>query len=198
MAKRKVGGFFTKNVTDAAGVVTRVTDWKSIMVLILTIVVVGAIIGVVLYFTLSPKKESPEEPSGGGSVAPSYSKIPGSITIAEVTQAPSAGQGIIYFSQAQAAGTVCDTCTAMFDINLTYSGGQPVPPPSFKQLTASSTSGVLTFDYSVPTQSGGTTPPLPTPPTQVSVQVTARSVSSQDPSKTSGPTTFTKTIPYVA
>lgn len=198
MAKRKVGGFFTKTVTDPAGFVTKVTDWRSIIALIVTLVIVAVIVGVVLYVALTPKKESPEEPSGGGAVAPSYSKIPGNITIAEVTQAPSAGQAIIYFSQAQAAGTVCDTCTAMFDINLTYSGGLPVPPPSLKQVTASSTSGVVTFDYSVPTQTGGSTPPEPTPPAQVSIQVTARSVSSQDPSKKSGPTSFSKTIPYVA
>ena len=199
MAKRRGGGFFTKTVTDAAGVVTTVTDWRSIIAILLTVILtVGAVLLVLFFTVLKPKDSSSEQPSGGGAVAPPYSKLPGTITIAEIAQAPSAGQGIIYFSQAQAAGTVCDTCTAIFDINLTYSGGQPVPPLSSKQVTAPSTSGVVTFDYSVPTQTGGSTPPTPTPPAQVSIEVTARSVSSQDPTKKSGPTSFSKTIPYVS
>jgi hypothetical protein len=197
MAKRRGGGLFTY-VADPLTGATKLTTLSVVLILLLG---VGIVLAIVLPLTLlKPKDDSNQEQptKGGGSVSPGMNKLPGQITIAEVTQAPSAGQGIIYFSQAQASGTVCDTCTATFDINLTYSGGIPSPAPVYKQLTAPSTSGVVTFDYSVPTQTGGSTSPQPTPPAQVSVEVKARSVSSQDPSKTSAPTTFTKTIPYVA
>lgn len=196
MAKRGAGIFRTD--PDPITGLTKLT-WVSIILIF--VLVVGVVLAIVLPLTLGKKDhDKHEQPSGGGAVAP-MSNLPGRITIAEVAQAPSAGQGIIYFSQDQAAGTVCESCTAQFDINLSYSGGQPTPESTFKTVTSPSTSGVVTFDYSVsgsgfnPLTPGGNTT---TPPNQVTVQITARSISSQDPTKKGGSTSFSKTIPYVA
>lgn len=197
MARRKGGGLFTSSVTDAAGVVTNVTNWTSILVVTVTVVVVITIVVVVFYFALKPKEGKHEESkSGGGDVAPPMSQQPGRITIAEVAQAPSSGQAIIYFSQSEASGVTCDTCTAEFDVNITYTGGQPVPPPTHKKVTSPVLNGTVTFDYSVPTETGGTTPPLPIPPTQVSLDITARSINPQNGIR-GGPSSFSKNIPYV-
>lgn len=197
MARRKVGGAWFQNVDPVTGV----TSWTGLSKFLFSIAgltIVGLLIWMVVSIVMNSKSDGGSPPpSGGGAVAPPMSKLPGRITIAEVAQAPSAGQAIIYFSQAEAAGTTCDTCTATFDINLTYSGGLPTPSPVYKQATAPSVSGVVTFDYSVPTQTGGSTPITPTPPTQVTVSITARSVSNEDPSKKGSPTTFTKTLTYV-
>lgn len=194
---RRGGGLFTY----VADPITGQTKYTTLSIILILLVVVGVVLAIVLPLTLGKKDEEKhdERHDGGGRVSP-MDKIPGRLTIAEVAQAPSAGQGIIYFSQDQAAGTVCESCTATFDINLTYSGGQPTPEPTFKTVTAPSTSGVVTFDYSVsgsgfsPLTPGGSTS---TPPTQVSVQITARSINPQT-GKHGGPTSFSKTIPYVA
>lgn len=193
MAKRRGGGLFTDDLTGNMTIFSKVFS---------SIFLIAALVGFgfLVYFlikTFAPKKHDDKPEEGGGNVSP-FDKIPGPLKIAEVAQAPSAGQAIIYFSQA--AGSVCDTCTALFDINITYSGGQPTPPFTTKQVTASSNSGVVTFDYSVsgsgfsPVTPGHSTPNLPT---SVQLDITARSVSSHDPSKKSGPTSFSKTIPYV-
>ncbi len=191
---RRGGGIF-RTTPDP---ITGATKLTTLSIFLIFLLVVGIVLAIVLPLVLNKKddKKDDETPSGGGAVSP-MSKIPGRLTIAEVAQAPSAGQGIIYFSQDQAAGTVCETCTAQFDINLSYSGGQPTPPASYKTVTAPSTSGVVTFDYSVPTDTGGSTPPTPSPPTQVQIEVTARS---QVPGtgKRGAPTTFSKTLQYVA
>jgi hypothetical protein len=199
MARRRGGGIFSTTMTDLdTGAMSSVTNWKNIILLILAIVVIGVIIGVSVWFGTRPRdQEGPSAPASGGKVGPSWNKLPGRINIAEVAQAPSAGQGIIYFSQAEEAGTVCDTCEAVFDINLTYVGGNPAPPLAHKIVTTPALNGVARFDYSVPTQTGGSTPPTPSSPTQVQIEVTARS---QVPGtgKRGAPTTFSKTLQYVA
>lgn len=197
MAKRRGGAIF-QNVDPLTGI----SSWTllSKMLFTLFIIILVALAGYSIYLAIAILTETSPGGSaqkGGGAVAPPISKIPGRITIAEVAQSPSAGQAIIYFSQAEAAGTTCDTCTATFDINLTYVGGLPSQPPADKTVTAPATSGTVIFDYSVPTQTGGSTSPTPSPPTQVTVSITARSVSSEDPTKSGAPTTFTKSIPYV-
>ncbi len=198
MAKRKIGGGWFSSTDPLTGATSR--NWSNIFITIITVLVVLGVIVLILMLVLRHPKESEPAPSGGGAVAP-MSNIPGPLTIAEVAQAPSAGQAIIYFSQDRVAGAACDTCTAQFDINLSYSGGQPTPGPIFRTVTAPSTSGVVTFDYSVsgsgfsPLTPGGSTS---TPPNQVGVKITARSISSQDPTKKGSPTSFSKTIPYVA
>lgn len=195
MAKRG-GGIFTY----VADPVTGATKYTSLSIILIFLLVVALVLAIVLPLMLLKKDDDKKE--GGGAVAPPYSKLPGRITIAEVTQAPSAGQAIIYFSQAQASGTVCDTCTAVFDIIMTYSGGNPTQDPVHKQITAPSTSGVITFDYSVFTPDrhtpGQNININTTPPTSVQLDITARSTNPQNPSKTSGSTSFSKTIPYVA
>jgi hypothetical protein len=201
MPRKRGGGFFTTTVPALlpGGVATTVVNWKNIIFLILGIIILGVIIGVSVWAGTRPKKDEKGTDGGGGAVGPKYSDLPGRITIAEVAQAPSSGQAIIYFSKAEAAGTTCDVCTAEFDINLTYTGGTPQQPPVYKMITAPSTSGVVTFDYSV------FTPPPPTgaqniqintsPPTQVQIDITVRSITPQG--RAGGSTTFSKTIPYV-
>jgi hypothetical protein len=194
---RRGGGIFR----TAPDPITGATKLTTLSVVLILILVVGVVLAIVLPLTLLKPKDESTEQTGGGAVGPGFSKLPGRITIAELTQAPSAGQGIIYFSQAQAAGTVCDTCTAIFDISITYSGGNPQQEPVTKTVSAPSTSGTVTFDYGVPEPRFNPLQPgvaNTTPPTQVQIDVTARSVSSQDPSKKSGATSFSKTIPYVA
>lgn len=189
------GGFFSTTTISPGGMSVKTIHWWNIFYFILGLVVLGTIIGVAVYFGTRKKQDDsgPEHRSGGSTM----NKVPGSIKIAEVSQAPSAGQAIIYFSQQQAPGASCDNCTSTFDINMTYYGGKPNPSPVFKKVTGSSTSGTVTFDYSIPSQTGTPMPLAPTPPTQVNVKITAREV---DPAtgKMGGPTSFSKTIPYVA
>ena len=211
MARRKLGGGIFKD--DITG------DWTGIARGIFTILVLGllATAGYFIYLAVvagTPSSGDSSEPNklgpggtqkrrlgpGGtpfvGPTGPGMNTIPGRITIAQVGQSPSAGQGVIYFSQAEAEGATCDTCTGTFDIQLKYTGGLPTPPPKFTNVSAGATSGTVTFDYSVPTQTGGGTSPTPTPPTQVTAIVSARSVNPSTGNM--GPaTTFTKTMPYV-
>lgn len=192
MAKRRGGGIFTY-VTDP---ITGATEFTTFTYVLIVLLFVGIVLAIVLPLTLIDRHK-PETRTGGGAVAPPMSQQPGRINIAEVAQSPSAGQAIIYFSQAEASGTTCDTCTAEFDVNISYVGGQPNPAPVFKKVTAPALSGTTTLDYSVSTQTGGTTPPLPTPPTQINLSITSRSVNPQNGVK-GAPTTFSKTLPYVA
>lgn len=196
MVKRG-GGIFTY----VADPITGTTKYTTLTVVLILLLVIGIVLAIALPLILTRKDEKDSKQEGGGAVAPSYEKVPGRITIAEVSQAPSAGQAIIYFSQAQASGTVCDTCTAAFDIIMTYSGGSSDQEPVHKSVTATSTSGTVIFDYSV------FTPDQPTPgqninintssPTSVQLDITARSTNPQTGS-VGGSTSFSKTIPYVA
>jgi hypothetical protein len=202
MVKRRGGGFFTTTYSPPGGMAVTEINWKNIILLILLIVVLGVIIGVSVWAGTRPKdQEGPSAPASGGKVGPPMSQLPGRINIAEVAQAPSAGQGIIYFSQAEEAGTVCDTCEAVFDINLTYVGGTPQHEPDHRIVTTPALNGVARFDYSVfapsPSTPGQDVRTNTSPPTQVQIEVTARS---QVPGtgKRGPPTTFSKTIPYVA
>jgi len=192
MVKRsyKGGGWFT----DDSGNFTTLSYAISSALSIIALVGLGVMIYVLI--KVFGKKEEPEH-SKGHAVAPPISKQPGRINVAEVAQSPSAGQAIIYFSQAEAAGTTCESCTASFDIQMSYSGGMPVPAPSFQTVTTSPANGTVTFDYSVPTQTGGTTGPQPTPPNSVSFSITARSINPET-GATGLTTTFSKTIPYIA
>ena len=199
MVKRRGGAIidFFRTVDPTTGS-SSITTLSIILIIIL---IAGILLAIVLPFVLGKKDtSSSSQPTGGGTVAPPMSTIPGKITIAQVAQAPSAGQAIIYFSQAQASGSVCDTCTATFDINMTYTGGSPSQPPSFKTVTASATSGTVLFDYGFsqgpfsPITPGGSNT---VPPTSVSLQITARSTNPQT-GAIGSPTTFSKTIPYVA
>lgn len=200
MVKRRGGGFFTTTINPPGGIPVTQTNWRNIFLFILVIVILGVIIGVSVYYGTRPKEPSSEGQKGGGAVAPPYSKRPGRINIAEVAQAPSAGQGIIYFSQAEEQGVLCDTCTAEFNINITYTGGTPVEP-QFKKVTSPSTSGVARFDYSVfippPSTPGQQIHTGTTPPTSMQVEVNARSMI-PGTGISGGTTTFTKTLPYVA
>lgn len=199
MARRRhIGGNWFRTTDAITGVTT--TNWGNVLILIVSILVLGLVAGVITWAVISNKPQSNQnQQTGGGAVGPPISTIPGRITIAEVAQAPSAGQAIIYFSQAEASGTTCQTCTATFDVNMTYVGGNPTQPPGFKTVTAPSTSGTVTFEYGAST--GGFSPLTPggnntVPPSQVQLSITARSTNPQ--TGKSGPqTTFTKTIPYV-
>lgn len=199
MVKRRGGAIidFFRTVDPTTGS-SSITTLSMFLIFIL---LAGVILAIVLPLVLGNKDTpSPSQPTGGGSVAPPTATIPGQIKIAEIAQAPSAGQAIIYFSQAQASGSVCDTCTATFDINMTYTGGSPSQPPSYKSVTASATSGTVTFEYGFsqgpfsPITPGGSNT---VPPTSVTLDVTARSTNPQT-GAIGGPTTFSKTIPYVA
>lgn len=196
MAKRG-GGIFTY-VADPLTGKTKLTTLSIILILV---IIVGIVLAIVLPLTLGKRHDDiPKEPSGGA-VAPPYNKRPGRINIAEVTQAPSAGEAIIYYSQAEEQGVLCDTCTAQFDINLTYIGGNPQPSPDHKIVTSPSLNGVARFDYGVftppPSTGGQNIRTNTTPPTQVQVEITARSMLPGS-GISGGSTTFSKTIPYVA
>lgn len=201
MAKRRGGGILW-DVDPNTGITS--FGLKNI-VSILGILVVLGVIGLIIFIVVKVvSQKGPETPSGGGggepkggSVAPPMSQQPGRIDIAEVAQSPSAGQAIIYFSQAEASGTTCESCSADFDINIKYTGGRPVPSPAFKKVSASAVNGTVTFDYSVPTQTGGSTGPDVIPPTKIDVTITARSMNPQT-GASGGPTSFRKTLPYVA
>ena len=198
MTRKRGGGFFWTKTDVPGGVSVTTINWKNIILLIIGIVILGVIIGVSVWAGTRPKDEKRSDDRGGGSVGPKYSGLPGRITIAEVVQAPSSGQAIIYFSKAEAGGTTCDVCTAEFNVNLTYIGGTPQQPPAYKMITAPSTTGIVTFDYGVPTSGFDPLQPgnvISSPPTQVQIDVTSRSITPEG--KAGGPTTFSKTIPYV-
>jgi hypothetical protein len=196
MAKRG-GGIFTY-VADPITGKTKLTTLSIILILLL---IVGIILAIVLPLTLGKKRDEPASKESGGAVAPPYSKRPGRINIAEVAQAPSAGQAIIYYSQAEEQGVLCDTCTAEFSINLSYVGGNPQPESQYKIVTSPSLNGVARFDYSVftppPTTGGQNIRTNTTPPTQVQVEISARSLV-PGTGISGGTTTFSKTLPYVA
>jgi hypothetical protein len=195
MARRRYtgGGWFRDDITGDPTILG-----SGVVSLLILVVLAGVAVGVYFIIKEFGRHEKPDEKEPeGGKVGPPISGIPGKITIAEVAHAPSAGQGIIYFSQAEASGTTCEACTAEFDVNITYSGGRPTPSPSYKKVTAPVLNGVVTFDYSVPTQTGGSTQPDVMPPTQMDVSVSARSINAES-GQTGGPTTFSKTLPYVA
>jgi hypothetical protein len=179
--------------------ITGTSTMTTLSKFLVFILLAGIILAIVLPLVLTKKDAPASQPTGsGGSVAPPIDTLPGRITIAEVAQAPSAGQAIVYFSQASSA--TCESCIASFDINTTYTGGSPSQHPSFKTLTSPSNSGTLTFEYGAsqgpfdPITPGGNNT---TPPTSVTVQITARSTNPQT-GAISSPTSYTKTIPYVA
>lgn len=195
MAKRG-GGLFTY----VADPITGATKYTSFTILLLFLAIVGGILAIVLPFVLSKKDRGDSSEPDKHTVGPDISGLPSRLTIAEVAQGPSAGQAIIYFSPAQATGVACEGCTATFDITITYIGGQPTTPPTFKKVSSPTTSGVVTFDYAA--SSSGFSPLTPggnttVHPTQITVDISARSVNTQT-GKSSGPTTFSKTLPYVA
>lgn len=193
---RRGGGIFTY----VADPVTGATKFTSLTIILIFLAIVAGVLAIVLPLVLLKPhdEEGPKEPRG--KVGPPMNQLPGRINIAEVAQAPSAGEAIIYFSLAEEAGTVCDTCTAEFDINLTYVGGSPTQSPAHKKVTSAATSGTARFEYGSST--GGFSPLTPggsnaTPPTQVQVEITARSVV-PGTGKLGAPTTFSKTLQYVA
>jgi hypothetical protein len=199
MARRKIGGGWFSSTDPSTGVITR--NWSNIFITVIGILMLLGVIALILMLVLRRPTESEPAQTGGGAVAPPYSTRPGRINIAEVAQAPSAGQGIIYYSLAEEAGTVCDTCSAEFGINLTYTGGNPQHPPQYKTVTAPAVNGVARFDYSVftppPSTGGQNIRTNTTPPTQVRVEITARSTNPQ--TRAAGaPTSFSKTLQYVA
>lgn len=176
--------------------ITGASKITTLSIVLIFVLIVLVLLAVILPLTLGRDKDQ-EEPKESKKTGPPMSGIPGRITIAEVAQAPSAGQAIMYFSQAEASGTTCESCTAEFDVNITYSGGRPVPPPQYKKLTAPALSGTVTFEYSVPTQTGGSTRPDVEPPNQMDITVHARSVNTQT-GQIGGATSFSKTLPYIA
>lgn len=211
MAKRKVGGAWYNPMSwfgssqpslpgytpigapsVSAGPSWFRTNFNNIALGLFMVVFITTIFGVIIWVLTKEKKH---DSGGGGSATPSggavdpgMSERPGRINIASVVQGPSAGQAIIYFSQAETMGVLCDTCTAMFDVNMTYTGGSPAPPAVYKPMTAPATSGVLTLDYSV----NG----LTTSPTQVTIDITARSKNPKT-GITGGPTKFSQMLPYI-
>jgi hypothetical protein len=198
MAKRgyKGGGFFTDDITG------KTTMLGSLTIAFVGIIMLGAL-GVLTYFLIKDfGKGQSTQPSGGpqNPVAPPMSNLPGRIKIAEIAQAPSAGQAVIYFSQAEGPGVSCETCTADFDIQLSYDGGNPKAPPAFKKETAPSKNGLLTFDYSVLTPSPGSNQNIrvnQTPPSFVNITVNARSVNPQT-GVMGSLTSFNKRLAYIA
>lgn len=196
MVKRG-GGIFTY----VADPLTGATKLTSISIFLIFLLIVGVILAIVLPLTIGKKRDDGEPSGPSGKVGPPMSQLPGRINIAEVAQAPSAGQAIIYYSLAEEAGTVCDTCEAVFDISLKYVGGTPPHEPEHKIVTSPALNGIARFDYSVfapsPSTPGQNIHTNTSPPTQVEIEVTARS---QVPGtgKRGAPTTFSKTLQYVA
>jgi hypothetical protein len=190
MAKRKGGGIFVDDITGNWTILT-----KSLYSILFLAVIGG--ISYVLYLVFSKsKRDGPVEPERH-SVGPNMNRIPGTVDIASVAQGPSAGQAIIYFSKHEAGGTTCDTCEVEFSINLSYSGGSSVPSPTPTIVTAPLNSGNAMVNYGIP-EPYTHTPPLPTPPTSVRLDITARVTDPTNPSNSGRPTSFSKTLPYVA
>lgn len=195
MARTRRGGGWMHD--DITGELTK----TGTLIIVIGIVIILVSVGLGLYYGMRHGDRPSEAPkSGGGAVAPPYSKRPGRVNIAEVAQAPSAGEAIIYFSQAEEGGVVCDTCTAEFGINITYTGGSPPQEPKYQTVTSPATSGVARFTYG--TSAGGFSPLTPggsnaSPPTSMQIDITARSMV-PGTGTSGGSTSFSKTLPYVA
>jgi len=196
MAKRRGGGLFKDDITGAW------TPFGNIMFAIAGVVVLG-LLGLGLYFILKDFQPTRGEDAGPEKhkTGPGTDTLPGKVNIAEILNAPSAGQAILYFSKHEEAGTTCDTCNVQFDVDLTYTGGSPSQPPKHEVVMAPLNSGTVIIPYGQP--SSGFSPVTPgsntaQPPTSVVVAVTARVVSNANPSLKGAATSFSKTIPYAS
>lgn len=180
------GGWFTDDISGAYTMLT-----KSLIAIAVIILIIGVSVGI-YYGVTGSSNHSDNDHKKLNPVGPDINKLPGTIDIVSVGQAPSAGQAIVYFSKHEAEGTTCDTCEVEFSVNLNYTGGSNVTPVT-KTINAPLNSGTMIIPYWISIKPAG----HPAPPTSVQIDITARVVDSTNPSNKGRPISYSKTLPYI-
>jgi hypothetical protein len=182
----KGGGIFTDDLTGGW------TTLSKFLFLIAGLTVLGLLIWMIVALVLKYTQNNTAPSPQGGSVAPPMSGTPGRVTIAEIAQAPSSGQAIIYFSKAEAAGTTCDTCEVEFNVTTTYTGAYPSnPDPVTNVTTAPLSAGAVYITYTPQNPRGADSLP-----TQVQINVTATVVNPVTGVR-GGPVSASTQLPYI-
>ena len=213
MVKRKVGGAWYNPMTwfnqtpagyaalPAGPVATTGSSWFSknfnnIVLGVFMVVFISTIFGVIIWVITKEKKNKPDQGGGttpsGGAVDPGMSNRPGRVDIAAINQGPSAGQAIIYFSKAEAAGTTCDSCEVEFKTTMTYTGAYPSnPDPVTNVTTVPLSAGIVNISYASQNPRGSDSLP-----TQVQIDVTA-TVINPITGVRGGPVSKSTQLPYI-